>query len=299
VQDLTAAGHPPPPAVPEAERLDPLRARFLRHRAIAGHLARLAARRPLLLVFDDLHWADEETLALLTALAAGDASGDAPGGRVLIVGTYRAGEIPGALAETLARLARAEPARIYLGGLAPSDTDHLVRALARGPLPDEAVRAVRERSGGNPFFVRELVRLWEDDGALDEVPAGVRDVLRHRFGALPDATRAVLNQAAVLGDDIDLDVLIALAGDEEGVLDAVERGLRASFLAEPGRGRLAFAHPLVRETLYADLPDARRVRWHARIADLVGRGRPEDVEAVAHHLLRGPGGPPAARQARA
>ncbi|WP_051468960.1 BTAD domain-containing putative transcriptional regulator [Actinomadura oligospora] len=295
VQDLVAAGHEPPPEVPEDEEADPLRARFLRHRAIAGHLARLAAERPLLLVFDDLHWTDEETLALLTVLATSD-FGPA---RILVAGTFRAGEIPGALAETLARVARAEPARIYLGGLGAADTDRLVRAVARGPIPDEAVASIRTRSGGNPFFVRELVRLWEADGTLDEVPAGVRDVLRHRFDGLPEGTRAVLARASVLGDAIDLDILIALAGDEEQVLDAVERGLRAGFLAEPGRGRLAFAHPLIRETLSSGLPDARRVRWHARVAELIERDRPDDVEAIAHHLLRGPGGPSAARRARA
>ncbi|MEV5569875.1 BTAD domain-containing putative transcriptional regulator [Spirillospora sp. NPDC052269] len=299
VRDLVAAGHEPPPEVPEDEEADPLRARFLRHRAIADHLARLAAGRPLLLVFDDLHWTDEETLALLTVLATAD-PGQGPGpGRILVAGTFRAGEIPGALAETLARLARAEPARVYLGGLPAADTDRLVRAVARGPMPDEAVRTVRTRSGGNPFFVRELVRLWEADGTLDEVPAGVRDVLRHRFDGLPNGTRAVLTRASVLGDAIDLDVLIALAGDEEQVLDAVEQGLRAGFLIEPGRGRLAFAHPLIRETLYAGLLDARRVRWHARAAELIERDRPGDVEAIAHHLLRGPGGPSAARHARA
>lgn len=295
VQDLVAAGHEPPPPLPGANEDDPLRARFLRHRAIAEYLARLAAERPLLLVCDDLHWTDEETLALLTVLA----SGDLGGGRILIIGTFRAGEIPGALAETLARLARAEPARIYLGGLPAPDTDRLVRTLAGSPVPDDAVRTIRNRSGGNPFFVRELVRLWEADGTLDEVPAGVRDVLRHRLEGLPDATRAVLTRAAVLGDDIDLDLLIALSGDEERVLDAVENGLRAGFLTEPGRGRLAFAHPLVRETLAADLPGARRVRWHARVAELLERDRPDDVEAIAHHLVHGPGGPPAARYARA
>ncbi|MCP2341743.1 BTAD domain-containing putative transcriptional regulator [Actinomadura rupiterrae] len=293
VRDLVAAGHEPPDDV-ETAGADPLQARFLRHRAIAGYLARLAVARPLLLVFDDLHWTDEETLALLTTLVT---SLDTT--RIAIVGTFRAGEIPGALAETLARLARAEPARVYLGGLDAAEADRLVRALAPGPITDEAVRAVQRRSGGNPFFIRELVRLWESDGALDEVPAGVRDVLRHRFEGLDDPARGVLNRAAVLGDDIDLDVLIALGGDEERVLDAVESGLRAGFLAEPGRGRLAFAHPLIRETLYADLPGARRVRWHARIAELVERARPGDVEAIAHHLVRGPGGPSAARYARA
>ncbi|MFE9748918.1 BTAD domain-containing putative transcriptional regulator [Saccharothrix saharensis] len=267
---LAAAGHPPPA---------PLADRFRWHRAIGAHLARMP--HPVLLVFDDVHRADEDTLALVTALAA-----DHDAGRVLIVATYRSTEIPAALTAALGRAARTEPTRVYLGGLSEPQVRDLVEATTDRTPTDADVRAIHARSGGNPFFVRELTRLWETDPALRTVPAGVRDVLRHRLDRLAATARTHLRQASVLGRDVDLDVLIPLAGDEDEVLDSVESALLAGFLVEPDAERLRFAHALVHETLYDDIPHARRARWHAAAADIIERLRPDDVEAVAHHLLR-------------
>ncbi|ROP41650.1 BTAD domain-containing putative transcriptional regulator [Saccharothrix texasensis] len=253
--------------------------RFERHRAIAAALAR--REQPVLLVFDDLHRADDDTLALVTSLAA-----DPDAGRVLIVGTYRSTEISAALTGALGRAARTEPARVHLGGLTEARVRDLVEAVTDRAPTDADVRAIHTRSGGNPFFVRELTRLWETDPALSTVPAGVRDVLRHRLAQLSDTARTHLRQASVLGQEVDLDVLVPLAGDEDVVLDSVESALLAGFLVEPDADRLRFAHALVQETLYDDIAHARRARWHAAAADVVERVRPDDVEAVAHHLLR-------------
>ncbi|TDD12155.1 ATP-binding protein, partial [Nonomuraea diastatica] len=270
----------------EVAEEDPVTARFRRQRAIGAHLAAVSANGPALLVFDDLHWADEETLALLTALAT-----DLDVGPVLIVGTYRSTEISAGLAETLGRAARAEPARIYLGGLTESQVRELVRAVARREPTVESTRTIHTRSGGNPFFVRELTRVWESDGdaALHTVPAGVRDVIRHRLAALSETARTHLRQAAVVGSEPRLDVLIGLAGDEDLVLESVEEGLRAGFLVDGDADRLRFAHALVQETLYSDLASPRRARWHAAVAGIVERMSPGDVEAIAHHLLRAGG----------
>ncbi|MGW4113528.1 BTAD domain-containing putative transcriptional regulator [Actinosynnema sp. NPDC004786] len=268
-QTLAAAGHPPPPTPA---------ARFERHRAIASYLAGIP--HPVLLVFDDVHLADEDTLDLLTSLAHPDT------GRLLVVATYRSTEITPALTAALARAARAEPARVYPGGLPEARVRELVETLTgREPTPAD-VRAIHGRSAGNPFFVRELTRLWEADPELRSVPAGVRDVLRHRLARLTDTARTHLRQASVLGRDVDLDVLVALAGDEDAVLDSVESALRAGFLVEPAPDRLRFAHALVQETLYEDIAHARRARWHAEAADVLERTRPDDVDALAHHLLR-------------
>ncbi|MEO6084024.1 MAG: SARP family transcriptional regulator, partial [Umezawaea sp.] len=244
--------------------------------------AAFAAREPVLLVFDDLHWADEDTLAVLTTLAA-----DPDAGPVLVVGTYRSTDITPALAEALGRTARTEPTRVYLGGLTRPQVDELVRAITDRAMSPEGVRLVHARSAGNPFFVRELTRLWEAEGdpALHGVPAGVRDVIRHRLAGLPEPARTHLRQAAVLGDEVDLDVLIGLAGDEEAVLDSVESAVVTGFLVEQGSGHPRFAHALVREALYQDSTLARRTRWHAAVADVVERTRPDDVETIAHHLL--------------
>jgi DNA-binding SARP family transcriptional activator len=270
---------------------DPLTARFLRHRAIATALAARAVDRPLLLVFDDLQWADEDTLALVATLA-----GDRALGGVCVVGTFRSTDVTALLGETLGRLARSGPARVYLGGLSEPEVGELAEALT-GSAPDPGRRRLlHARSGGNPFFAGELVRLWESEGdaAPDAVPAGVRDVVRSRLTRLPERARTVLRAAAVQGTDVDLDVLVRLVGDEEAVLDGVEAALLAGFLAEDGSGRLRFAHALVQEALYDGIPRSRRCRWHADAAGILREVRPADVEALAHHLLRAEDQVPAA-----
>nr|WP_243866698.1 BTAD domain-containing putative transcriptional regulator [Actinophytocola oryzae] len=241
---------------------DPAVARFHWHRAVATYLA---GHAPLLLVLDDLHWAGEETLALLASLP------DTPGA-VLIVATYRTTDVPGRLAAFLGRVARAEPTRVYLGGLSVEAVTTMV-----GDRADAA--AIHRRSGGNPFFVRELTRLLTAGGDLSSVPAGVRDVVRHRLATLPADVVTVLRHAAVLGADVDLDLL---PGD---VLDALEAATERGFLVEAGAGRFRFAHALVRDTLYQDLSRSRRARWHATVAAALERSRPDDVEALAHHYL--------------
>ncbi|MEV0999315.1 BTAD domain-containing putative transcriptional regulator [Nonomuraea sp. NPDC050202] len=293
---LATAGHAHSDGAGSAEGDSPLATRFRRHRAIAAHVAGVAERAPLLLVFDDLHWADEETLALLTTLATD--LGTAP---VLLLGTYRSTEISAGLAEALGRAARAEPARVYLGGLTQPQVRELVQAITGRVTSDGDARTIHTRSAGNPFFVRELTRLWESEGdaALHTtVPAGVRDVIRHRLAGLTEAARTHLRKAAVLGQDVDLDVLIPLAGDEDQVLESVESALLAGFLVEQDADRLRFAHALVHETLYDDVTRARRARWHARASEIVERIRPGDVETIAYHCVRAEGRAGTTRTAR-
>ncbi|MFI0445682.1 BTAD domain-containing putative transcriptional regulator [Actinomadura sp. 6N118] len=289
---LVSAGHPPLPSL-EAQPGDPVEARFRRHRAIGAYLAEVAARTPVLLVLDDLHWAAEETLALLTALAT-----DAGAGPVLIVGTYRSTEISPALTEALGRAARTEPARVYLGGLAEREVAELARSSTDREVDADTARLIHRRSAGNPFFVRELIRLLETEGGLHAVPAGVRDVIRQRLARLPEGARTVLRQAAVIGHDVDLNVLILLAEDEDGVLDAAEAAIVTGFVTEPGLDNLRFTHALVREVLYEDVTRVRRARWHARVAEILERSSPDQVEAIAHHLVRASSRASAARTAR-
>ncbi|RLP95595.1 SARP family transcriptional regulator [Micromonospora sp. CV4] len=275
---------------------DPAVARFRRHRAVASLVSAVADRRPVLLVLDDLHRADGDTLDLLTVLLTGPQPATGP---VLILGTYRATEISPELTAALARAARLEPVREYLAGLSASATGDLARVVAGAELDPPTVRLIHQRSGGNPFFVRELAQLYAVEGgrALAAVPPGVRDVIRHRLAQLPAPTRTVLRQAAVLGRDLDPEVLGALAGDPTTLLDAVDRALRAGFLSEQEPdGRLRFTHILVRDTLYADLSAPRRAALHAAAAEVLQRRQPTDPAALAHHLLHA-GGPEAARSA--
>lgn len=139
--------------------------RFHWHRAVGARLASAAHGSPVLLALDDLHWAGEETLALLAFLVA------EPVGPVLVVATYRTTDVGAPLADFLGRAARVEPVRVYLGGLPVAAVSELVHATS-GLDPDEAtVEAIRRRSGGNPFFVRELARLLATD-SLASVPPG-------------------------------------------------------------------------------------------------------------------------------
>ncbi|MEV4663882.1 BTAD domain-containing putative transcriptional regulator [Micromonospora echinofusca] len=271
-------------AGPEADAVDPAVARFRRRRAAASLVSAAAGRGPVLLVVDDLHRADADTLDLLTALVG---EPEPVTGPVLIVGTYRTAEITPELTAALARFARVEPVRVHLGGLAEPATGNLARAVARQELDPSVVRLIHRRSGGNPFFVRELARLLATGGgaALHEVPTGVRDVIRHRLTRLPDEVRTLLRQAAVLGRDLDPDLLAAVAGDTPSVLDGLDLALAAGFLTGHGAdGRLRFTHILVRDTLYGDLSAPRRARWHAAAGEAIERLDPHDVTALAHHF---------------
>ncbi|MEU7932126.1 BTAD domain-containing putative transcriptional regulator [Micromonospora echinofusca] len=297
-----AAGREVDAADPEADAVDPAVARFRRRRAAASLVSAAAGRGPVLLVVDDLHRADADTLDLLTALVG---EPEPVTGPVLIVGTYRTAEITPELTAALARFARVEPVRVHLGGLAEPATGDLARAVARQELDPSVVRLIHRRSGGNPFFVRELARLLATGGgaALHEVPTGVRDVIRHRLTRLPDEARTLLRQAAVLGLDIDPDLLAAVAGDAPSVLDGLDLALAAGFLTGHGTdGRLRFAHILVRDTLYGDLSAPRRARWHAAAGEAIERLDPHDVTALAHHFALAATratAPRAARYARA
>ena len=272
-------------------------ARFQLNQAVAGLLRRLADTRPLLVVVDDLHWADVPSLSLLAFLAS-----ELNDARLVVVGTYRDVEVLAGrpLAETLGALAR-EPVveRIALGGL---DRDGVARLIGRtiGGRPAEPlVQAVADRCGGNPFFITELLRLLQSErrlaapdaaaAARHDIPVGVRDVLRARLGRLPAQTSTVLMVAAVAGRGFDLDLIEAVTGlEDDSALDAAEAAVLAGLVIEDDRaaGRYRFAHALVRETIYEDISRARRARLHARVVDaLVAVRGPEPGPAaeLAYH----------------
>jgi tetratricopeptide (TPR) repeat protein len=285
-------GLEPPPVVELAA------ARFRLYQAVTELLRRLGNARPLLVVVDDLHWADAASLGLLAFLAT-----ELRATRLVVLGTYRDVEVAAGepLAETLGALAR-EPVveRIALGGLSNAEVARLV-ASAIGIRPGERlVRAVHERTDGNPFFITELLRLLQSEGdfhaddalaaARREIPVGVRDVLRRRLARFPEQTNAVLLVAAVAGRDFDLDLIQTVTRlDEEGALAAIEAAVVAGLVVEDEEavGRYRFAHGLVRETIYEQLGRARRARLHARVGtallDLHGPDDPAHVPELAQH----------------
>ncbi|WAE76405.1 BTAD domain-containing putative transcriptional regulator [Streptomonospora nanhaiensis] len=264
---------------------DPAAARFHTLRSTTDLLTRTTGQGPLLLVLEDLHRAAQETLELLTALVAEHIPGP-----LLIVGTHRTGEISAPLAAALARLAPHEPVRVYLGGLPQDTTGELLRTVLDHDVDAPTLRTIHRRSGGNPFFARELARLLRTDGpsALATVPAGVRDVIRHRLAALPPPAQRLLHQAAVIGHDIDPDVLAVLAPDQDTHLDALDAALDAGFLTQQDTP-LRFSHVLVRDTLYDSLSHPRRARWHTAAAEAIAAlhpDRPGADAALAHHYAR-------------
>ncbi|MBB5084617.1 AfsR/SARP family transcriptional regulator [Nonomuraea endophytica] len=258
--------------------------RFLLHRAVWSWLAGVSAERPLAVMLDDLHWADAETLALMSGLE----------GRVLLVAAYRDDELDGGSTETFAALARREPLRLRLPGLARDAVAALLSALSDVPVDAPTVAALTERTGGNPFFVRETARLLDSEGAfrrpralLDGVPQGVREVLLRRLARLPEGAVSVLRLAAVAGREASVDVLVAASDlGEEAVLDGVESALIAGLLTEPGAGRVRFVHALVRETVAGELSKARAERLHLRVGDALEAHDPDDASALAYHYAR-------------
>ncbi len=262
---------------------------FRLHRAVGGYLAGVARRAPVLLTLEDLHWADDQTLALLRALPSLLATS-----RVLLVVTCRESELDDRQSDVLAALARLGPVRVGLSGLDPKAVAELVRATCLREIDEDAVETIVERTGGNPFFVRETVRLLDSEAAADQasptevlsrVPSGVRDVLRRRISRLPAGAQQILLQAAVIGRDVDVDVLVDVAGDEDAVVEAVEAALLAGLVTEPGPGLLRFDHDLVRDTIYSDASRLRRTRLHAAVAAVIERRTPSDVAALAHHYF--------------
>jgi predicted ATPase len=279
---------------PAPARLDGEAARFRAYDAVAHFLARAAARRPLLLVLDDLHWADLPSLRLLGFVAG--ALGRTP---ALVVATYRAGEVrPGQpLAETLARLAR-EPAveRIALGALTQAEVARLVAGETGAAVPEELSARLHRRTGGNPFLLGELLRLGAPDGtpataAAGEVPATVREVVGERLARLPGEAAEVLTVAALAPDSFGVDALAAVTGlPAERVLELVEAALAAGLVVEDpeGRGGWRFAHDLVREAVYESQSTARRARLHAAygtaLEAVLGPRADAAAAELAHHF---------------
>jgi DNA-binding SARP family transcriptional activator len=268
----------PAPAEPEIQRLRTLDAAAALLRA-AGEAA------PVLLVLDDLHWADELSLLLLRHLLRADVPM-----RLLALATYRDTEPARSplLADVVTGLARrADVARLELGPLAEPD---IAAILAHAGREGSLAARVRAATAGNPFFVGEVVRaLGEDRDPGGALTPRVRDVVRWRLARLPERTADVLAVAAVAGAEFDADVLAGAIGVElERALDALEAAERARLVRPAGTpDRFTFAHALVRETIVAELPAGRRARLHARIAralERVAATRPLPAGELAAHF---------------
>ena len=272
---------------------EPEGARFRLFEAVGALLATLSEERPLLLVLEDLHWADMPTLLLLSHLVRAPEPS-----RLLVLGTYRDTELGWGdpLAGALAELRRERTGtRLRLQGLDEAEITALVSAWVGTEAPAGLAAEVHRRTEGNPFFVEEVLSHLTESGAeLAEVgvPEGVKEVVGQRLGRLSEETRRTLVAASVLGRRFDLHVLAAVLEElsADQLADALDETASAGLVREEAEraGRFAFSHALVRETLYGQLTGARRAALHGRAAAalerLYGEG-PERVGEIAHHLF--------------
>ncbi len=266
--------------------------------AVVSLVRRSASTRPLLLVLEDIHWADATSLQLLGHLAG--AGLELP---VAVVCTRRTTEArtSEALLDAMAALARAGADRVRLDGLDARSVGELLQ-LSVGEHDPGLDEVVADVTGGNPFFVMQYARLLAATPDLDPiapadlpVPDGIRDVLRQRVTRLPEEAATVLSAAAVLGAHIDPDIVSELTDlPVDRCLDLLDLSMTSGLVEEEAAG-YAFVHALARETLYAELSTARRMRLHDRAGRVIEALRPDDADAaaaIAHHAdLAAPLGP--------
>ena len=256
----------------------------------------LSERRPVVLIFEDLHAADESTLLMLQFLGR-----EIRDSRVLVVATYDEGAARRreGHSRVLAEIGR-EGRSLSLAGLGEEAVSALYQSVV-GERPEPAVaQAILQASEGNPLYVDEATRMLTAQGDLRRpdysvgfrVPSGVRDMIRRRFEALSEPTLSVLAMASVLGRGFDVGVLQRVSGLEiDEVLDLLGEAVAHELLQEAGAlGGFRFSHILIRETLYEDLTAAKRMRLHRRVAEVLeemfASNLDERLPELAHHWFK-------------
>ena len=307
--------------VPQPHSTDPESERYLLFGACTGILQQASESAPVLLVLDDLHWATLPTITMLKHLHVTTSA--VP---MMVLATYRTpnGSGGGPLAGLLADLRR-EPGieRMALAGLEAREAKTLLETEAGHILGERGgalARDLHRETGGNPFFLGEMVRHLVESNAITrdsgghwtagpdlatlKLPASISEVINGRVARLGPDAEPVLCTAAVIGRDFDVDLLVDVSpvGEDE-VLDVLDAATAAALVAEvPQRdGGFSFAHALINHVLSDKLSGARRSRLHERIAVALERQACTDPEACAPELAlhwAAVGGPDAQAKAR-
>ena len=280
--------------------------RFLLFAAVVGLLTLAATTQPIMLIFDDLQWADKGSLLLLRHLSAVEQAMS-----VLVLGIYRDSELSQShpLLDTLASLRRQSGvSRIELAGLDDNGVMSFVEAAAGHTLDEAGIslaHAVYRETDGNPFFVSEVLRhlsetgaiyqgatgRWTSEESLDRValPDSVREVIGARVGRLGQEAGRVLSMAAVIGRDFDLDLLaLATRAPEDVLLDILDAAAGVALVRElpDTPGHYSFAHALIQHTLYENLGRTRRARAHRALAEALEKLCGDRTEPRVGELAR-------------
>ncbi|MGW3580323.1 ATP-binding protein [Streptomyces rubiginosohelvolus] len=230
--------------------------------AVTTALVTVSQSRPLVVVLDDLHSADPASLRLLEFTAQ-----HAWFERLLLIGTYRDVEVeaPGhPLQQLILPLVSRAAATLTLTGLGRDEVGALMTVTTgREPAP-QLVDEVHRRTGGNPFFVEQTARLWHSGAPVSTIPPGVREAVRQRLALLPEPVVSLLTSAALLGREFRRQVLAVVHGAPVPHVDRLlESAVVARVVVPRPSGQYAFAHDLLRETLYASLDDVEARERHA------------------------------------
>jgi eukaryotic-like serine/threonine-protein kinase len=289
--------------VPEvAERLDiepaspgdSEEARFRLFDSVTTFLVAAARDRPIVIVLDDLHWADEPSLLLLKFAAREIGSSG-----LLVVGTYRDVELGRhhPLARVLGEISGTEGSvRINLRGLSVDAVERYIGMTAGAAPPPGLAEAVQSQTDGNPFFVGEVVRLLASEGHLNDpdawqgvIPQGVREVVGRRLDRLSEPTNEALRVAAAIGREFEEQVLVAVTDlSQAELMTAANEAISERLVTDLGEGRYSFSHALVRDTLYDEASPAQRAALHERIGLTLEEICGDDetrLGELAHHFL--------------
>ena len=288
---------------------NPEQARVRLFDSITTFLERASQAQPLVLILDNLHWADRPSLLLLEFLAQ-----ELGSGRLLVIGTYRDEEISGdhPLFQTLGELTKIQHfRRIPLRGLTQEDVGSLIELIA-GVTPEQGlVEAVYRQTQGNPLFVTEVVRLLVQEGVVGKgseaapaqgtwdswtlrIPDGVREAIGRRLHRLSAGCNQVLTVGSIIGREFSLNHLEQLIPAFSGadLLELLEEALTTRIIEEVPQavGRYQFTHVLVQETLASALSATRRARLHRDIGEALEGLYADDLEAhaaeLAHHFAQ-------------
>jgi tetratricopeptide (TPR) repeat protein len=273
----------PAPLEPMEQVLDPDQQRFRMFDSLTSLLRKAGDARPAVVVLDDLHWADPSTLDFLRFL-----SREVRDTRILVIGTYREAETKPD--HPLLQLPH-DVQRLTLAGLSASDTGALISAITGVDADPGFVETTHRRTGGNPFYIREMARLL--GRSAQAIPATVREAVKSGLAPLsPEALRA-LSAASVAGPEFEAGVLARAIGSDPAAVRAVlDEAVAARIVVEKQRlvGRYGFAHDLVRETLLEELGPAEQARMHGSIGDAIEAVAAGDIDArvaeLAHHFLK-------------